>query len=161
MHAVSMRQDEVISRAIAQIAQPVTGLCDAGKLIWGMLASGLLFGLTSMIGLDMWLVFNKPRRELQSSARLPSPHLAPDEMSYAAPCSRATLLQTLYARSALLPPCQKYMDCHKWHTVCLLVCAIMMSLLHVMCSAVEHEQASVRLWLLPTKDDCMHACIIE
>ena len=30
-----------------------------------MLAGGLLFGLTSMVGLDMWLVFNKPRREHQ------------------------------------------------------------------------------------------------
>ena len=139
----------------------MTGLCDAGKLIWGMLASGLLFGLTSMIGLDMWLVFNKPRRELQSSACLPSPHLAPDEMSYAAPCSRARLLQTLYARSALLPSCQKYMDCHKWRTVPLLVCAMMMSLLHVMRSAVEREQASVRPWLLPLQYKCMHACIIE
>ncbi len=40
-------------------------LCDAGKLIWGMLASGLFFGLTSMIGLDMWFVFHKPRCEHQ------------------------------------------------------------------------------------------------
>ena len=35
----------------------------AGKLIWGMLLCGLLFGLTSMLGLDMWLVYNKPRCE--------------------------------------------------------------------------------------------------